>query len=172
MLASGIIFLPLLLILLQPDAGSAISFLAFSVVLYRNGLSPLIFILAASLILLFALSLISFYWFVILALSSVSVGIFLFQFKRQSYSIVALILITALGVFLGLYWQTALLHGLCMIVLSFFLWKKRKAKLAAMIWPIMISSIAFSYFSSFAFNNLLKPLSARQSQCMAKTRTL
>ncbi len=157
MLASGIIFLPLLLILLQPDAGSAISFIAFSVVLYRNGLSPLIFILAASLILLFALSLVSFYWFVILGLSSIGLGIFLFQFKKQSYSIVALILITALGVFLGLYWQTAVLHALCMIVLSFFLWKKRRAKLAAIIWPIMILSMGFSYFSSFAFNNLLKP---------------
>lgn len=40
----GIIGLPMLLILLQPDAGSALVFLAFGLVLFREGLSPAVLV--------------------------------------------------------------------------------------------------------------------------------
>jgi len=39
-IAFGIMLLPMLLVLLQPDAGSAVVFASFLIVLFRDGLSP------------------------------------------------------------------------------------------------------------------------------------
>ena len=51
--ASGIILLPALLTAVQPDMGSVIIYLAFYIVLFREGLSPYIFISGLLAILLF-----------------------------------------------------------------------------------------------------------------------
>ncbi|MFZ5940419.1 MAG: rod shape-determining protein RodA [Bacteroidota bacterium] len=58
LLAFGIIFLPAVLILLQPDAGSTLVFAAFVAVLYREGFSPVIMLLFVLLGALFFLTLI------------------------------------------------------------------------------------------------------------------
>jgi rod shape determining protein RodA len=55
--ASGIILLPAFLTALQPDMGSTIVFLAFFLVLFREGMSPFIFASGLLMILLFFLTL-------------------------------------------------------------------------------------------------------------------
>ena len=55
--ASGIILLPALLTALQPDMGSTIVFLAFFLVLFREGMSPFIFVSGLLMVLLFFLTL-------------------------------------------------------------------------------------------------------------------
>src|SRR5690606_2293290 len=52
-----IIAIPAVLILLQPDPGSALIYTAFFFPMYREGLSPYYFIIAISLIILFVLTL-------------------------------------------------------------------------------------------------------------------
>lgn len=54
--AAGIIFLPMVLILLQPDAGSTLVFSSLLFVLYREGLSPYFLILEGLFIALFVLT--------------------------------------------------------------------------------------------------------------------
>jgi rod shape determining protein RodA len=54
--AAGIIFLPMLLILLQPDAGSTLVFSSLLFVLYREGLSPYFLILEGLFIALFVIT--------------------------------------------------------------------------------------------------------------------
>lgn len=46
MVAIGIFILPMMLIMLQPDAGSALVFLSFTMLLFREGFSPAPYILA------------------------------------------------------------------------------------------------------------------------------
>lgn len=58
MVAFGIIFLPAVLILLQPDAGSTLVYFAFIAVLYREGFSPVIMLMLLLLGALFFLTLI------------------------------------------------------------------------------------------------------------------
>jgi rod shape determining protein RodA len=55
-IAAGIIFFPMMLILLQPDAGSTLVFSSLLFVLYREGLSPYFLILEGLFILLFVLT--------------------------------------------------------------------------------------------------------------------
>ncbi len=55
-ISSGILLLPIILIMLQPDDGSAMVFLSFSLVLFREGLSPWPFIIGFILATLFILA--------------------------------------------------------------------------------------------------------------------
>jgi rod shape determining protein RodA len=55
-IAAGIIFFPMVLILLQPDAGSTLVFSSLIFVLYREGLSPYFLILEGLFIALFVLT--------------------------------------------------------------------------------------------------------------------
>jgi rod shape determining protein RodA len=56
-ISAGIIFFPMILILLQPDAGSTLVFSSLLFVLYREGLSPYFLILEGLFIALFVLTL-------------------------------------------------------------------------------------------------------------------
>jgi rod shape determining protein RodA len=58
MVVGGIIAIPLLLIFLQPDPGTALVFAAFLAVLYREGMSPALIILGFSAVIVFVLTLI------------------------------------------------------------------------------------------------------------------
>lgn len=53
----GIVLLPMLLIMLQPDVGSTLVFLAFALVLYRQGLSSWYFIIGFAAVFIFILAL-------------------------------------------------------------------------------------------------------------------
>ena len=54
----GILAIPIFFIMLQPDAGSMLIFISFSIMLYREGLSPLPYIVGISLIAIFILALV------------------------------------------------------------------------------------------------------------------
>jgi rod shape determining protein RodA len=88
--AAGIIALPMLLIMLQPDTGSTLVFCSFIFVLYREGLSPWFLIIAALFIALFILSLLFNQLYVtgILVVLTVA-AIFLFRLRREG--VIALI---------------------------------------------------------------------------------
>lgn len=57
LIAVAIMFAPMLLIVLQGDLGSAMVFGAFAIILFREGISPIYFIVAIGLVVLFVLSL-------------------------------------------------------------------------------------------------------------------
>lgn len=57
LIANGLILLPLLFILLQPDAGSALVFLACFLVLYREGYSAIMLVVSLLLVAVFVLTL-------------------------------------------------------------------------------------------------------------------
>ncbi len=82
-IAIGIFILPILLIMLQPDAGSALVFLSFTMLLYREGFSPAPYVLAIVMIGLFILTFIYEPFYVSLLLILTSLALFLFQFRLQ-----------------------------------------------------------------------------------------
>jgi rod shape determining protein RodA len=84
-IAAGIIALPMLLIMLQPDTGSTLVFCSLIFVLYREGLSPYFLIIAGLAIVLFICSLLFNQLYVVGILIALTVaGIFLFRLKRET----------------------------------------------------------------------------------------
>lgn len=93
-IALGIFLLPMFLILLQKDTGSALVFLSFTLVLYREGLSGIWFVIAICSIIIFILTL----YFGALMVSSIFAGIVLLVYifsSRRKYLTWIMVLITA-----------------------------------------------------------------------------
>jgi rod shape determining protein RodA len=90
----GIIFFPFALILLQNDTGSALVFIAFIIVLYREGLSGNILLFGIILIVLFLVTLLleSQYYYIIAALFLIGV-IMLFFIQRTASNIIRILLL-------------------------------------------------------------------------------
>ena len=83
--AAGIIALPMLLIMLQPDTGSTLVFCSLIFVLYREGLSPWFLIIAGLMIALFVFSLLFNQLYLIGILIALTVAaIFLFRMRRET----------------------------------------------------------------------------------------
>ncbi|MBC7655312.1 MAG: rod shape-determining protein RodA [Oligoflexus sp.] len=78
----GILGLPVLLIILQPDAGSALVFISLIFVLYREGLSPYFLIGGALMVLLFVVTLLYPKLYIIIGLILV-VAFLIYQFRRN-----------------------------------------------------------------------------------------
>ncbi len=95
-MALAIFLLPMALILIQKDTGSALVFLSFSLVLYREGLSGLWFVMALCAIIIFILTL----YFGSIWVSSIFAGIALlfYLFSSRKKSLTWLLVIITVGV--------------------------------------------------------------------------
>jgi len=97
-MAAGIIALPMLLIMLQPDTGSTLVFCSLIFVLYREGLSPWFLILAGLAIALFVLSLLFNQLYLIGILVALTIAaVFLFRLRRETMVGLALGLVVAIA---------------------------------------------------------------------------
>jgi rod shape determining protein RodA len=92
LIAGGIIFLPMLLIKMQPDDGSTLVFCSLILVLYREGLSVYFLIIIGLLATLFISALLVNVWFIIIALI-VIVALLLFMFGRRNRKFVASLIV-------------------------------------------------------------------------------
>ncbi|MFC5281912.1 rod shape-determining protein RodA [Pedobacter alpinus] len=78
----GILGLPVFLIILQPDAGSALVFISLIFVLYREGLSPIYLVAGFTMVLLFILTLLYPETYIIIGLV-VLLAVLIYNFRRH-----------------------------------------------------------------------------------------
>lgn len=81
--AIGIVFLPMTMVLLQNDTGSALVFLSFIFVLFREGLSSYVLILGAGAIVLFILALLLNPYILIISLAIIALITYLIIHRRN-----------------------------------------------------------------------------------------
>ena len=161
--AFTLFIIPLILILLQPDAGSAIVFTSFMILFYREGLSANLYIVGLTISALFIISLMYEPYYVILGFITIGSTIFIYNIKneRKKWAIgfAALISATVAGLyFLHPYYRIIFaLNFLMLPTLSFLLWRNGKKKLVTLLLPLLIFGGLFAYGANFAFNNVLKP---------------
>lgn len=89
MTAYCLVMLPMLLVLAQGDAGSALVFLTFLLVLYREGMGGKLLITGVIAVLLFVLTLCFPKWYVMIGVAAVY-GIFLWLIDKTRHNIVVL----------------------------------------------------------------------------------
>jgi len=151
---------PALLIMLQPDAGSAMVFLSFFILLFRRGLSPFIFILFISLSSIFITSLVFSPLIVTIIILFAGVGIFSFNQLNNRNSIFLLLALSLISLFL--YQQNELTLsvfplGIAFIVFSIYLFINKNFKLTGLLVPIVTLCVFLAYFSEFVIEKGLKP---------------
>lgn len=163
--AIGLFMFPMLLIMAQPDAGSALVFFSFFVVLYREGLTPVVFIIGAAFLLLVMAAL----YFdgiqaVFALLLSTGSLILLDKFKERRWFLggIGVLLITLFLVFKGGYNSgivALILNSIVFAVLAtLHLFRfKRKRQMVFSVASVLIIAGFIGYSTKYAFEKVLQP---------------
>lgn len=164
-LASAIILLPALLIVLQPDMGSTIVFFALFIVLFREGMSPYVFMSGSLALLLFFLTLLVNNFYLSVGLSIIAILLIWFATRKWKVTfagtgififIAALLYILDHYLFKSFDKETVILVAL--IISGFiFAWYiyLRKAKSILVIYIFLLGSLVFVNSVDYTFDNII-----------------
>ncbi len=158
--AMGIFLGPMLLILLQPDAGSALVFGSFFVLLYRKGLSSWLYILAFLLLLIFIFSLMFSPHLIFFLCLFIGYAIMLFSYKTTLQSIFLYIL--SLAGAIAFYYNkmtigSFIVPGVGFLIASFFLFKERNLRTLSFVFIATFFITIISYGTDYLFEDVIKP---------------
>jgi rod shape determining protein RodA len=158
--AFAILAAPILLILMQPDAGSALVFLSFFILLYRAGLNVNYYAVGGYLVILLLIGLVFPTMPILIILTFLAIYALALTFKY--YKLYFAIGVSILAIIAGWYsqspemWPWVLLGTLAVFAgLAFYHWGKRKDKLVfLLIIGLGIGGI-LTFSANYAFNNFL-----------------
>lgn len=158
-IAVGLFVAPMFLILLQSDAGSALVFTSFMIVLYRAGLSANIYIIGAFVGTVFILALMYPALNIILGLTLIAILALAVGFKKKRNS-----LLIALAVVVGstyLVYLDLVKYALPLAIVAFLgygwvEWNNRKERLVMVLAGGLLAGSALVFTASYAFNNILE----------------
>lgn len=164
LVALGILIAPVFLILLQPDAGSALVFMSLLVVLYREGFPSIYYILGFTLAVLMIMGLITedprLIWILLLGIGATYLSHLIFD-KTRFYVLLAAVLS------LGLWWGARQvffdpkisLIGLASLFggLSIFYGWKKGVRLPAIMSSAILVCCSLAYGANYFFNEILQP---------------
>ena len=158
----GLLALPMCLIMLQPDAGSMLVFLSFSMMMYREGLSGVPYLIAFSMLTVFIIALL----FeqnpneVVMYLMMVSSLIFAFNIVRKQRVWVALtiaVIVVSAYLFFNTMQDIALfLMLICVLIYIVIHSRRGRFRMVILTAGALLLSSIVVYSTSFAFKNILK----------------
>lgn len=160
LISLGLIALPMLLILLQSDAGSAMIFLSFFILFYRRGLYVLVYILGFSIAGIFISSLVFDPKVVTLLIAMISLGILIYNIGESWRSGLIFLVISFVAILFyvrDLYWFGIGIILISILVYSFLLFQERMFRTITMVLPSLALASILAFGSSFAFEKLLEP---------------
>jgi len=162
LIALGILGLPACLIMLQPDAGSALVYSSFLILLFREGMPPPIYVIGFIFIVISIISLI--FPPIQIAAILALIGIQLLIANLNSRKIPWLLFSVALAVAVYLAFQYPIfksvvlgtlalsLVGMCVIVIRI-----KKPKIAYAVLIGIVSCVIYSFMVSYVFNDVFQP---------------
>ncbi len=165
--AVAIIVLPVILTLLQPDMGSAIVYFSLFIVLFREGMSPYIFVSGLLMLALFFLTLLTNN--VTLTIALTIVAFILVWFATRKWKLIflgtgILLVVTGIMYLLKNYVIRSVSNEMVLfislilsgVVYAFYFFNRRAVSVL-IIYLFLIGSIMYVNSVNYAFNNLLKP---------------
>lgn len=156
----AIILAPMFLILLQPDAGSALVFLSFFILFFKEGLSPIYYIISFFLAAIFILSIIFGSKVVVFSVVILQMIFYISFFNKKLIPLLGVAVWTLISYFLfqssNFYWA---IGGsiLGAAGLSFVMWTIRKHQYIFISWSVMAFACLLSIGSSYFVNQVLRP---------------
>ena len=158
-IAFGLFLLPATLILLQPDAGSALVFAAFMIVLYREGLSSNLFIFGFAFAVILILGLVINPMYIILGLFFLIAFILILNNKEKMYWLIGLGVLLIISIFvisLSYLIPVLLFNAVALLALCFYQYQKRHGKLVLKLSAFLTFAAILAIFSNYTFNNVLQ----------------
>jgi len=165
--AAGILLLPALLTALQPDMGSTIVFFAFFLVLFREGMSPFIFISGILMVILFFLTLLVDNFYLEAGLVTAAIVLSWFTVKNLKAWLAGLGVLLIIGgtiftldhyVFKTMGKELVLLITIVLagIIYAYYIYSK-KALSFLVLYLFLLGSVLYVNTVDFTFNHILKP---------------
>ncbi|MFT4664455.1 MAG: rod shape determining protein RodA [Polaribacter sp.] len=159
LISFGILAAPMALILLQPDAGSALVFLSFLILMFREGLSPSLIIFALATATLLVLGFI-FPFYQMMVVFTLLILLVLFRSIIKDFKLLAIYLvIAAVSLFFtykgfGVY--VLLCIGLLLLLFSYLNWAQRKGTLVGQLSILLIMGTLVAGGANYTFNNIMR----------------
>jgi rod shape determining protein RodA len=150
---------PMGLILLQPDAGSALVFLSLFIVLFREGFPGTVFTIGFSAAAVLLAGLVNPTTSVVLVLAGIGAAVLLWNMENRLYwfsGLILLIVFSVIGIQNG--FEKYILMGAILLVFgfSFHHWVNRKQRLAILVMSAFTIGSSLAFAAGFAFNHLKK----------------
>ncbi len=159
--AIGLLIAPMLLILLQPDAGSALVFLSFFILLFREGMPPGSYIIAILMGAVFILGLSFEPLPVILGLCLIGISVLALNFKQyRNYILIGTLVWIGASIFFNYHGFTTyvlLANLIGLLILGALHWRNRQERLALLSVGGIVAGSILVFSTNYAFNNFLRP---------------
>jgi rod shape determining protein RodA len=183
LIISFITLLPLAIILLQKDTGTALVFLSFVFMFYREGLTPIVLFSSLISIILFIMSLLLPQNIIIYTLIIITLIIFFLfngNYKYLLYSVVTLILTYLILTFIEHFYPnnllsqyhitiTALIFSLIAFIITFY----KKIKYGRLTIALFLLFTGYIHAVNYIFNNVLEPhQQARINELLGKSNDI
>lgn len=162
----SIIFLPALLIAIQPDMGTAMVFITLILVAYREGFSELILVVGIILVVLFFVALLMEPFLILVILTGLALLVFWILSRSLKKTLAgALLILLPSAILLFLVERDILTINRYFIILlalalaiPFYLVHayRKRLRFLHMILLFLVGSIAFTFSVDYVFNNVLK----------------
>ena len=160
LVALGLITLPAAIILLQPDAGSALVFSSFIILFYREGVPGTYYMAAFYLVLALICGLIFPTKWIALAILTIAMYFVLFGLRKISWQWFIPLIVTGINIYsfysdIGNVIYAINIVGLLFVLFIAFIRAQRQV--IVLIPSIVMLGIAVAIAANFAFNNILEP---------------
>lgn len=162
-----LVALPIILVILQNDVGSAIVYFSFIIVFYREGFSSLFLLLVLLISFLAILTIVIGKLAILFFIVLFSVITFHYIQKNKKHTLIALgILISSLILMFGLQYffvnnlsdYQVILFGLIPVILSFIIYLfYKKIRFGFVLLISLIIAITYTASTDYFFNNFLQP---------------
>ncbi|MFZ1526535.1 MAG: rod shape-determining protein RodA [Saprospiraceae bacterium] len=151
---------PALLILLQPDFGSALVYFSFFILLYRRGQSPWVIISGIGLAAVFILSLLFGPLHVTSFLLLLGFAVYVLDLEKPKNAVIsisAVLLIMVFMLFQDEKTNVIIPPSLAFLVYLYRELKKKNIKIVSLITSLIIVASSFGFMATYVFDNVLKP---------------
>jgi len=155
-----LILLPVGLIMLQPDAGSALVFLSFLILLFRQGLSVIYYVIGAFLVAVFIGALLFNTYLVVIALFLLSILALVFTKSNKLYWLIGfsmLLIANVIAAIESFYIYALIADILIFLLFAAMVWQRGEVRMVLIIVPALVIGTSLAYFANYTFENILAP---------------
>ncbi|MEK7257279.1 MAG: rod shape-determining protein RodA, partial [Bacteroidota bacterium] len=158
--AMAFFILPMLLVLAQPDAGSALVFLSFFIMLFRHGFPGGVFVIGFCVATVLVLGLVNEPAHLILAMAGIGILVLIWNVGKKAWWFTGFAGLAAASVWGILQEQLAyVLIGNAVVLLGLVIYQwffKKKQTLAGLVLLFFFLGSNLAYIANFAFNHFLR----------------
>ncbi len=156
--AIGLFVLPIILILMQPDAGSALVFTSFLIVLFREGFNANLYILGISVATVSILGLVFNPIYILLGLALLAIFAMVnFQKKKRLYWLIgfmAYVVLSISGMTQGFEIPVMAITGVALLGMTYLQYQGRRRDIIKPMYFLLVIAGFFAVASNYTFNKL------------------